>query len=164
MSELTKEEIFLSTKTFSGFPCTHRQWKADGHCRFVHGYSRQFYFEFASKGLSKEMWVVDFGGLKDVKKWLDDMFDHTFLASADDPHLEEFRRLDKLGVVQLRVLPNCGMEGTAKYVFDIVNKMITEKTDGRAWVHKVEVRENEKNSAIYFPKQPVFTNNGQYLD
>ena len=96
------------------------------------------------------MWVVDFGGLKDVKKWLDDMFDHTFLASEDDPHMEDFKRLDDLGVIQLRVLPNCGMEGTAEYVFEKVNTMIRKKTDGRAWVRKVEVRENEKNSAIYF--------------
>lgn len=142
--------IFYSTKTFAGFPCTHRAWKAKGHCRFVHGYSRTFQFEFACKDFSEEMWVVDFGGLKEVKAWLDDMFDHTFLASEDDPHMEEFHRLDEMGIIQLRTLPNCGMEGTAEYVYHKVNAMITAQTNGRAWVRKVEVRENEKNSAIYF--------------
>lgn len=145
-------ETFISTKRFSGFPCTHRQWKAEGHCRFVHGYSREFYFEFAASKLSKEDWVVDFGGLKEVKAWLDHMFDHTFLASSDDPFLETFKDLDKKEVIQLRVLPNCGMEGTAQYVFHEVDKMIRKNTDGRAWVVSVEVRENEKNSAIYRPK------------
>ncbi|MAW08117.1 MAG: 6-pyruvoyl tetrahydropterin synthase [Halobacteriovoraceae bacterium] len=146
------EKHFTSTKRFSGFPCTHRQWKADSHCKYVHGYSREFYFEFESSALTKEGWVVDFGGLKKVKAWLDDMFDHTFLASSDDPHMETFRALDEQGVIQLRVLPNVGMEGTAEYVFHKVNDMIKEQTQGRAWVSLTEVRENEKNSAIYRPR------------
>lgn len=146
---------YYSTKNFKGYPCTHRQWKAESHCRFVHGYSREFNFVFACKEFSKEMWVVDFGGLKEVKAWLDDMFDHTFLASEDDPSLAEFEKLDKAGVIQLRTLPNCGMEGTAKYVYEKVNKMIHEQTKGRAWVTQVEVRENEKNSAIFIPDSPT---------
>ena len=142
---------YTSTKRFIGFPCTHRQWKADSHCRFVHGYSREFYFEFACNELTKEEWVMDFGGLKEVKKWLESMFDHTFLSSEDDPYLEEFVRLDKEGVIQLRVLPNAGMEGTAKFVYEHVNKMVQKSTDNRVWVTKVEVRENEKNSAFFEP-------------
>ena len=143
---------YTSTKRFIGYPCTHRQWKADSHCRFVHGYSREFYFEFACNELTKEEWVVDFGGLKEVKAWLSDMFDHTFLVAGDDPFLEDFKKLDSQGVIQMRVLPNAGMEGTAKFVYDKVNEMITSMTDKRAWVTKVEVRENEKNSAFYEPK------------
>lgn len=141
-------EIFRSTKRFTGFPCTHRQWRAESHCRFVHGYSREFYFEFAASELTKEGWVVDFGGLKAVKAWLEEMFDHTFLASHDDPFLDEFKKLDAAGVIQLRLLPNVGMEGTATFVFDKVNAMIKEQTKNRAWVTLIEVRENEKNSAI----------------
>lgn len=140
--------IYRSTKRFSNFPCTHRQWKADGHCKFVHGYSREFYFEFACRERTREGWIVDFGGLKKVKSWLDEMFDHTFLASQDDPFLETFKELDKKGVVQLRILPNVGMEGTAEYLFEQVDAMIQEMTKSRAWVTKIEVRENEKNSAI----------------
>ena len=75
------------------------------------------------------------------------MFDHTFLASHDDPALEHFKQLDKEGIIQLRQLPNAGMEGTAQFVFDHVSKMIDDMTQGRAWITKVEVRENEKNSA-----------------
>ncbi|MBD65232.1 MAG: 6-pyruvoyl tetrahydropterin synthase [Halobacteriovoraceae bacterium] len=142
---------YTSTKRFTGFPCTHRQWKAHSHCKFVHGYSREFYFEFACKELTEEFWVMDFGGLKEVRTWLEEMFDHTFLASDDDPFLETFKELDRQGVIQLRVLPNAGMEGTAKFVFDNVTKMVNEMTQGRVWITKVEVRENEKNSAIYSP-------------
>jgi 6-pyruvoyltetrahydropterin/6-carboxytetrahydropterin synthase len=142
---------YTSTKSFKGFPCTHRQWKADSHCKYVHGYSREFYFEFACKELSEEFWVMDFGGLKEVKKWLEHMFDHTFLIAQDDPYLEKFEQMDKDGIIQLRVMPNPGMEGTAKFIYEHVNKMVAELTDKRVWVTKVEVRENEKNSAFYLP-------------
>lgn len=143
---------FTSTKSFYGFPCTHRQWRANSHCKFVHGYSRSFHFEFKCHELSKEFWVMDFGDLKDVKAWLEYMFDHTFLVSQDDPYKETFEKLDQEGVIQMRILPNAGMEGSAKYVFEQVNNMITSKTNDRVWLEKVEVRENEKNSAIYCPE------------
>jgi 6-pyruvoyltetrahydropterin/6-carboxytetrahydropterin synthase len=142
---------YFSTKKFIGFPCTHRQWRAESHCRFVHGYSREFYFEFAASELTKENWVVDFGGLTEVKKWLDYYFDHTFLASQDDPYLDTFKKLNDEGVIQLRVLPNPSMEGTAHFVYEEANKIIKKITNNRAWITKVEVRENEKNSAFYMP-------------
>ena len=47
---------------------------------------------------------MDFGGLKDVKAWLDDMFDHTFLASENDPHMELFKQMDEKNIIQLRML------------------------------------------------------------
>src|SRR5690606_36669116 len=127
---------YTSTKKFSGFPCTHRQWRAESHCKFVHGYSREFYFEFACNELTKEQWVMDFGGLKEVQKWLEYMFDHTLLVSNDDPYLETFRKLDEEGVIQMRILPNAGMDGTAKYVYDHVSKMVQDLTDKRVWVTK----------------------------
>jgi 6-pyruvoyltetrahydropterin/6-carboxytetrahydropterin synthase len=140
---------FKSTKRFTGFPCTHRQWRAESHCRFVHGYSREFHFEFAASELTKEGWVVDFGGLKELKQWLDQVFDHTFLIAQDDPELEAFKALDKRGAIQLRVLPNPGMEGTAEYVYLEATKILESLYGKRAWITKVEVRENDKNSAIF---------------
>jgi 6-pyruvoyltetrahydropterin/6-carboxytetrahydropterin synthase len=142
---------FKSTKRFTGFPCTHRQWKADSHCRFVHGYSREFYFEFAASELTPEGWIVDFGGLKELKTWLETQFDHTFLVAQDDPELAAFKELDQKGVIQLRVLPNPGMEGTAEYVYHEASKILEKLYGKRTWITKVEVSENEKNSAIYLP-------------
>jgi 6-pyruvoyltetrahydropterin/6-carboxytetrahydropterin synthase len=140
---------FKSTKRFTGFPCTHRQWRAESHCRFVHGYSREFYFEFAATELTKEGWVVDFGGLKELKKWLEHVFDHTFLVAQDDPELGTFQDLDKRGAIMLRVLPNPGMEGTAYYVYQEASRILEKLYGKRAWITKVVVSENEKNSAIY---------------
>ena len=142
---------FKSTKKFIGFPCTHRQWMAESHCKFVHGYSRDFHFEFKATELTAEMWVMDFGGLKEVKTWLEHWFDHTFLVAENDPHLNEFQKLDAIGVIQLRVLPNPGMEGTALFVFEHVNNIVKKLTNNRVYVNRVEVFENEKNSAIFEP-------------
>jgi 6-pyruvoyltetrahydropterin/6-carboxytetrahydropterin synthase len=142
---------FKSTKRFTGFPCTHRQWRAESHCRFVHGYSREFYFEFEANELTKEGWVVDFGGLKEIKEWLNQTFDHTFLVSIDDPYLEKFKVMDKEGIIQLRVLPNPGMEGSAEYVYTEASKMLKRLYGERAWISKVQVSENDHNSAIYIP-------------
>jgi 6-pyruvoyltetrahydropterin/6-carboxytetrahydropterin synthase len=142
---------FISSKKFTGFPCTHRQWRADSHCRFVHGYSREFYFEFKCHEMSREFWVMDFGGLKELKSWLEFMFDHTFLIAADDPYLGQFEKMDSDGIIQLRVLPNPGMEGTAQFVYEKAQEIVSRTTNNRVWITKVEVRENEKNSASFIP-------------
>ena len=55
------------------------------------------------------------------------------------------------GIIQLRILPCVSIEGTARFVSEKINDMIAEQTSGRAFVYSLEVRENEKNSAIYFP-------------
>ena len=144
--------MFKSTKRFVGFSCCHRQPAHDGHCKFLHGYSRSFYFVFGCDEVDpKTHFVMDFSGLKKVKAWLDDMFDHTCLINADDPELELFKELDERGIVQLRILPNVSMEATAKYVAEHVGNMLSETTDGRVYIHALECRENEKNSGWYFP-------------
>jgi 6-pyruvoyltetrahydropterin/6-carboxytetrahydropterin synthase len=71
------------------------------------------------------------------------------LIAQDDPELEAFKALDQRGVIQLRVLPNPGMEGTALYVYQEASKILESLYGKRAWITKVEVRENEKNSAIF---------------
>lgn len=138
---------FTSTKTFYNLPCAHRQHLHDGHCAFIHGYSRSIKFYFACRELNSMHFVVDFGDLKDVKDWLEHMFDHTLLINQDDPEMPLFEEMHRRGVCDLRVMPNVGMEGTAQYVFERVDRMIREKTAHRAWVYRVEVRENDKNSA-----------------
>ncbi|MBC7713713.1 MAG: 6-carboxytetrahydropterin synthase [Rhizobacter sp.] len=141
--------MYISTKKFTGFPCTHRQWRDTGHCRFVHGYSREFTFSFKSTTLDDKGWVMDFGGFKEFKVFLDDYFDHTFLANADDPELELFKDMDKRGIVKLRVLESVGMEGTSKFLHEKMNDYLNKKTQGRVWCFRVETRENAQNSGIY---------------
>ncbi|MBM4291911.1 MAG: 6-carboxytetrahydropterin synthase [Deltaproteobacteria bacterium] len=142
--------MFRSSKRFIGFPCAHRRYAHEGRCAWVHGYSRSFevWFECAER-TPLTGFVMDFGGLKTIQRWLEERFDHTLLLDAMDPLLPEFRALEARGACKLTVLPDVGMEGTAKYVFDEVDVMVRALTGGRVFVYSVECRENEKNSAMY---------------
>jgi 6-pyruvoyltetrahydropterin/6-carboxytetrahydropterin synthase len=92
---------------------------------------------------------MDFGDLSEMKKWLDDKFDHTLLLDQDDPLLGNFRTLEKMGACKLTVFNDVGMEGTSKYVFDYAQEWVQSKTQGRVSIVSVEVRENDKNSAKF---------------
>ena len=145
--------IYRSSKTFKNFPCAHRRWRHDGHCAWVHGYSREFTFWFACNSRTENGFVMDFGDLKEVREYLEKEFDHTLLLDADDPLLQDFRELEKKGACKIRTWNGgVGMEGTAEMVYQQVNFMVTQKTDFRVWVTSVECRENEKNSAMYYPE------------
>ena len=146
-----KIEAYTSTKTYRNLPCAHRQWKNEGHCSFIHGYSREFIFHFAANELDKHGWVVDFGGLIDLKVFLEHWFDHTLLLAKDDPLLSEFKELEEKGACDLRILESASIEYSAKYVYEFANELIRKITNNRAWCNRVEVRENDKNSAIYNP-------------
>lgn len=146
-------EIFRSTKSYDhseGLSCCFRQWRAThSHCRLIHGYALAFRFVFATHELDTNNWCFDFGGMKPVKAWLKEMFDHTMLVAEDDPELPRFRALAEDGLVDLRVLPAVGCEATAKHVFAHVSGFLREQTGERVWLESVEVCEHGGNSAIY---------------
>ncbi|MEA5422681.1 MULTISPECIES: 6-carboxytetrahydropterin synthase [unclassified Synechococcus] len=137
------------SKTFSGYPCCHRQWRHSGHCRFVHGYSRSFTVWFRALQLDQHGFVVDFSALSGLEQRLADQFDHTFLVNADDPLLPDWQRLHAGGALDLRVMDNVGMEASAELVWGWANTLLREQEGGRACCWKVEARENEKNAACY---------------
>lgn len=140
---------FSSTKTYHDLPCAHRQGYHDGHCRFIHGYNREITFYFSCNALDENHFVVDFSKLKKLKAWLEHMFDHTMLINENDPEREFFEEMHRRGLVDLRVMPNVGMEASSKFVFEYADKLVRDMTDNRCWVYKVETRENQKNSGIY---------------
>ena len=145
--------IFRSTKTYDhaeGLSCCFRQWRAvSSHCRLLHGYALAFHLVFATDRLDERNWCFDFGGLKPVRSWLHEMFDHTVLVAADDPERCEFERLAARGLVDLRILPAVGCEAVAQHVFDHVAAYVMEQTNGRVWLEAVEVREHSGNGASY---------------
>ncbi len=140
---------FRCSKSFSGYPCTHRQWRHAGHCRFVHGYSRSFTFWFQALELDAHGFVVDFSSLRPLEQQLAEQFDHTFLANADDPLLDTWRQLHDQGALDLRVMDNVGMEASAKLVWGWANTVLWERDRGRSCCWRVEARENEANAAQY---------------
>jgi 6-pyruvoyltetrahydropterin/6-carboxytetrahydropterin synthase len=119
---------------------------------------------FECKSLDERNWVMDFGGLKEFKKWLDYMFDHTLLIAEDDPHLDKFKALAEIGVLNtpeysalfdLRVVPGVGCERFAEMAYNKLSELIQKSVNnGTALnptvrVKSVEVFEHGANSAVY---------------
>ena len=146
---LNNDFRFTCSKRFDGFPCTHRQWRHSGHCRYVHGYSRSFHFWFAAKDLDKCGFVVDFSSLKPLEEKLRNQFDHTFLSNADDPLLPDWKRLHSKGAIDLRIMDNVGMEYSSKLIWEWSNSLLLERDAGRTCVWRTESLENNSNAAMY---------------
>ena len=144
---------YYSTKTYGhniGLSAVFRQPNADhSHCHLLHGYSLGFKFTFACEYLDNKNWAVDFGGLKPLKAWLEDHFDHKTAIDRSDPHMDVFLDLEKKGLIDLRVFDGVGAEKFAQHAFEFADTLIKEKTDSRCWVHSVECSEHGANSAIY---------------
>lgn len=144
---------YYSTKHYGhniGLSAVFRQPNADhSHCHFLHGYSLAFTFTFGCDELDNKNWAVDFGGLKPLKKWLEDSFDHKVVVDKNDPHMDDFIELEKKELAQLTIFDGVGAEKFAEHAFNFADKLIREKTNNRCYVVKVECAEHGANSAIY---------------
>ena len=141
--------MFESTKVIELGSCAFRQWKADSHCKFLHGYQLKAKFWFTADVLDERNWVVDFGALKGLEAKLKLQFDHTVCLDSKDPLLEEFKRLNDAGGCDLRIMDGVGIEKTAEWCFNTAKEFIGDLTFNRCKVSKVEVWEHERNSATY---------------
>lgn len=145
--------MFLSTKTYGheiGLSAAFRQWRAKSHCAQIHGYALSVKFEFEASNLDENNWVVDFGGLKELRKWLEEHFDHTLLVAEDDPMRSQLVMLDAAGVARVKLVPSVGCEAFAKMIFKHTERwLFTAGYAPRCKLNTVEVREHGANSAIY---------------
>lgn len=145
---------YVSTKEYvDAFPCAYRQYKADSHCNTIHGYAFSMKFYFGTNQLDVRNWVADYGGLKELKQVLSDMFDHTLLVAEDEPQMELYKQLEKAGLAKLTVLPRLGCEGLADILYKYVNAVYIPDNWGpgeaeRLWCFRVEVRETQANMAF----------------
>lgn len=143
---------YISTKTYGhdiGLSCAFRQWRADSHCRFVHGYALAVKFEFECEQLDEKNWAVDFGSLKTLKGWLQTMLDHRYCVAFDDPEIEFFREGHRRGVLDLVEVPAVGCEKFAEMIFlATTDWLLANDYSPRVALKSVEVREHGANSAI----------------
>jgi 6-pyruvoyltetrahydropterin/6-carboxytetrahydropterin synthase len=102
--------------------------------------------------LDNKNWAVDFGGLKPLKAWLEDKFDHKLALDKNDPQLERLKELEKHDLAEVRIFDGVGAEMFAKHAFDFADDLIRKNTDGRCFVESVECMEHGANSAIYTRK------------
>tara|TARA_R100001244_G_scaffold109076_1_gene80740 strand:+ start:167 stop:607 length:441 start_codon:yes stop_codon:yes gene_type:complete len=142
--------MYRVTKTYGnekGLSCAFRQWKAESHCKLIHGYSLGFKFTFEAQTLDERNWVYDFGNMKFIKEFLERNFDHVMAVASDDPKKEEIYKLNE--IANIKVLRNVGCEAFAEYVYSYVTDKIDRETKGRVRLVSVECFEHGSNSAIY---------------
>ena len=131
---------------FENLPCCHRSWANPGKRFFLHGYERAFEIEFAcaetepGTGL-----VVDSDALNEVRSALRYQFDHTTLIADDDPQRDLFEMMAERGVVDLRIMEHTSIEGSAAWVFDTTERIVTLATGGRVWVSRIHACESRNN-------------------
>lgn len=146
---------YRSTKTYGhniGLSAVFRQPHADhSHCRFLHGYSLAFKFTFTASDLDHRNWVQDFGGLKELKQWLEEQFDHKVVIDSQDPHMEDFYDLEKKGLAEITVMDGVGAEKFAEHAWRFADELVQKQTGGRVSCESCECSEHGANSAIYTP-------------
>jgi 6-pyruvoyltetrahydropterin/6-carboxytetrahydropterin synthase len=142
-----------STKHYGhnlGLSALIRHPNADhSHCHLLHCYSLAFTFTFGCDYLDDKNWAVDFGGLKKLKAWLEDHFDHKLALDRQDPHLLTFLELEKLNLAEIRIFDGVGAEKFAEYAFNFADQLIRKESKGRCYCVRVECAEHGANSAIY---------------
>ena len=137
---------FHMRKVFGSLPCCHRSCANKGKRYFLHGYERTFEIEFACAETEPGTGLVlDPAALKEVLAALRRQFDHTTLIALDDPDRDLFELLADRGVIDLRIMNNTGMEGSAAWVFDTVDSIVGRASRGRVWVSRIKVRESDSN-------------------
>lgn len=141
---------YCSTKEYTQIgPVNYRQWRADSHCRYWHGYALSFKFEFEASTLDARNWVMDYGGLRPLKGLLEEWFDHKTLVAEDDPELEFHKEAEKRGLCKLTIVERTGCEGLADFLIRYVNEQFLPLYGERDRVvcRRVEVRETSANMA-----------------
>lgn len=146
---------FHLRRVFDSLPCCHRSWANQGKRFFLHGYERAFEVEFAcAETESGTGLVVDAGTVSEIRAALRYQFDHTTLIADDDPQRDLFELLADRGVIDLRVMDQTGMEGSAAWVFDTAERIVDLATGGRVWVSRIEASES-RNNVVTLTAGPV---------
>ena len=144
---------YFSTKHYGhniGLSAVFRQPNADhSHCSLLHGYSLAFTFTFGCDDLDNKNWAVDFGGLKPLKQWLEDSFDHKVVVDVNDPKLDFLKSMEAEGIAELTILDGVGAEKFAEHAFNFADKLVRDMTNNRCYCVRAECAEHGANSAIY---------------
>lgn len=138
--------MITCTKTYRDIPFAHRQPNHDGHCSYIHGHNWSISLTFSATVLDGNGFIVDFGKLGYIKKWIADNLDHACLLNAADPCVSEFKDSKYF---KLLIIPDCSCEGVASYLFTALNMLVVKAEKGRVKIIQITVSEDTKNSTTY---------------
>ena len=141
--------ICASSSTTSPAATARGQTRGSGSCCMVtSGRSKS-----SSLARKPNPTLVDSNGVREIRAALRYQFDHTLIA-VDDSQRDLFELLAERGVIDLRIMDNTGMEGSAAWVFDTAEQIAGPATGGRVWVSRVKARES-RNPVVTLTAGPV---------
>lgn len=137
-------------KAYTDIPFAHRQHLHDGHCAFIHGHNWSFTFTFGCHERDANGFVIDFGKCRFIRDEINARFDHACVFAEDDVLCETLVNAapDAFKVYRM---PNASCEGLCTHLFELFDPLVREQTNGRVFLVGVEVREDHRNAAAYFP-------------
>lgn len=148
MPKFTCEKIYDYTE---GLSAVFRQWRANSHCRYLHGYALRVELEIGCEKRDENGWVFDYGGFKQVKEWLKDVFDHKAIVAQSDPLLALFMEMQRQGLARLILVPEVGCENFAAFIAEYVERFLIEyeEANGERGLKllRVTVKERDNNVA-----------------
>lgn len=107
-----------------------------GPCSRIHGHNWDIDITFACEKLDDNGFVVDFGKLKYIKRYLDDNLDHACVFSTQDPLAKEIIDSAPEGIYQPYWVENASCEGLAKHLYDEFSKLLKEEEGERVWISR----------------------------
>tara|TARA_R110000868_G_scaffold93644_1_gene259113 strand:- start:3414 stop:3848 length:435 start_codon:yes stop_codon:yes gene_type:complete len=143
--------LLTCSKCISDIPFAHRQPKHEGHCALIHGHNWSFTFTFQAAALDECGFVVDFGKLKWLRKFLEDTFDHALVLSRTDPQLGALAFLDTQKIARIVLVDDGSCEGLLTEFYPLLNAVVQKQTEGRVWISELTLHEDAKNFATIRP-------------
>lgn len=136
----------------------HRVVGHENKCRHLHGHNYRVHFVCEAEGLDKVGRVIDFGVIKEkLCMWLEDNWDHKFLAWENDPVMIELLGLsahdaeadDYLLFTESVVLTpfNPTAENMAQYLVEVIGPR--QLVDTGVTLTSVKIEETAKCSASF---------------
>jgi len=129
------------------FDAGHRLLKYKGKCEAPHGHTFKAEIILSSEKLDQTGFVVDFVELRDkIGGWIDENWDHAFLANEQDEELIDALNLLKEKKIFIFHNQNPTAEVMAKYLYDYGYKLYGDL------VSKVRIWESPNQYAEYFKR------------
>lgn len=143
--------MFTCSKIYTDIPFAHRQHSHDGHCALIHGHNWSIKITFASTKLDENGFVIDFGKLKYIRRWIDEHLDHACVFNEDDPLLDTILSAAPQAY-KAYIVKHCSCEGLAKHLLEIFAPMVKEATESRVSIAQIDIQEDSRNSGSYTVK------------
>lgn len=144
----------VTAERYHDISCGHRVVGHEGKCRHLHGHNYRIHFTCEANQLDNIGRVIDFSVIKaKLCMWLEDNWDHKFLAWEEDRIIQFFNRSAEMGEVKdaldsfVFVPFNPTAENMAQYLVEIIGPIQLEGTG--VVLTSVRIEETAKCSASF---------------